>query len=234
MSGWFDGADRAYRAASAVLLLRRLRGGLRFHPGFGAADPGPGAVVAGQRHERRCARPPHGVRGRLMVVGGVAELAAPLIAGLAGRGRGLFGLGTALVLDEFALILHLRDVYWSNEGRLSIDAVFVAAGVTALLLIGVSPVRRPGRRRATSGCPDGPDASPAHPAVLVCCSARRGHAAEGQDLDRAVRPVRAAAVLRRRAAAGPAATRPGPAGATGAGPASSPGPAAGSAGCACR
>jgi len=52
----------------------------------------------------------------------------------------LFGLGTALVLDEFALILHLRDVYWSNEGRLSIDAVFVAAGVTALLLMGVSPV----------------------------------------------------------------------------------------------
>jgi hypothetical protein len=46
----------------------------------------------------------------------------------------------ALVLDEFALILHLRDVYWSNEGRLSIDAVFVAVGMTALLLIGVSPV----------------------------------------------------------------------------------------------
>ena len=53
---------------------------------------------------------------------------------------GLFGLGTALVLDEFALILHLRDVYWSNEGRISIDAVFVAAGVTALLLLGITPV----------------------------------------------------------------------------------------------
>ena len=44
-----------------------------------------------------------------------------------------------LVLDEFALILHLRDVYWSNEGRLSIDAVFVATGITALLLLGASP-----------------------------------------------------------------------------------------------
>jgi len=44
------------------------------------------------------------------------------------------------VLDEFALILHLRDVYWSNEGRLSIDAVFVAVGVTALLLLGITPV----------------------------------------------------------------------------------------------
>jgi hypothetical protein len=77
----------------------------------------------------------------LMCVGGVAELAAPLnpLGWRAGAGA-VFGLGTALVLDEFALILHLRDVYWSNEGRLSIDAVFVAAGVTALLLIGVSPV----------------------------------------------------------------------------------------------
>ena len=77
----------------------------------------------------------------LMGVGGVAELAAPLYS-LAWRSgsAALFGLGTALVLDEFALILHLRDVYWTHEGRLSIDAVFVAAGVTALLLIGVSPV----------------------------------------------------------------------------------------------
>jgi hypothetical protein len=76
----------------------------------------------------------------LMGVGGVAELAAPLDS-LVWRSipAGIFGVGMALVLDEFALILHLRDVYWSNEGRLSIDAVFVAAGVTALLLIGASP-----------------------------------------------------------------------------------------------
>jgi hypothetical protein len=77
----------------------------------------------------------------LMGVGGIAQLAAPLHP-LVWRSipAGVFGVGTALVLDEFALILHLRDVYWSNEGRLSIDAVFVAVGVTALLLIGVSPV----------------------------------------------------------------------------------------------
>ena len=76
----------------------------------------------------------------LMGVGGIAELAAPLDS-LAWRSvpAGVFGLGMALVLDEFALILHLRDVYWSREGRISIDAVFVATGVTALLLIGASP-----------------------------------------------------------------------------------------------
>ena len=76
-----------------------------------------------------------------MGIGGVAQLAAPVYSlGWRAAPAALFGLGTALVLDEFALILHLRDVYWTNEGRLSIDAVFVAAGVTALLLIGVSPV----------------------------------------------------------------------------------------------
>lgn len=77
----------------------------------------------------------------LMGVGGIAQLAVPMHP-LIWRSipAGVFGVGTALVLDEFALILHLRDVYWSNEGRLSIDAVFVALGVTALLLIGVSPV----------------------------------------------------------------------------------------------
>ncbi len=52
----------------------------------------------------------------------------------------LFGIGAALVLDEFALILHLRDVYWSQEGRTSIDAIFVALAVTVLFVLGLHPV----------------------------------------------------------------------------------------------
>jgi hypothetical protein len=51
----------------------------------------------------------------------------------------LFGCGAALVLDEFALILHLNDVYWSKRGRTSVDAVFLATGIMGLLLLGVSP-----------------------------------------------------------------------------------------------
>lgn len=35
----------------------------------------------------------------------------------------LYGLGAALTLDEFALWLNLRDVYWEREGRASVDAV---------------------------------------------------------------------------------------------------------------
>jgi hypothetical protein len=52
----------------------------------------------------------------------------------------VFGVGAALVLDEFALILHLDDVYWQEKGRTSIDAVFVAVAVTGLLVLGVRPV----------------------------------------------------------------------------------------------
>jgi len=35
--------------------------------------------------------------------------------------------------------LHLEDVYWSREGRSSIDAVLIAFVVGALLLIGANP-----------------------------------------------------------------------------------------------
>ena len=48
----------------------------------------------------------------------------------------LFGVGTGLTLDEFALWLNLKDVYWSKQGRRSIDAVMVAAGVSGMLLVG--------------------------------------------------------------------------------------------------
>jgi hypothetical protein len=51
----------------------------------------------------------------------------------------LFGCGAALVLDEFALVLHLRDVYWSEQGRTSVDAVFLAIAVFGLLLTGAAP-----------------------------------------------------------------------------------------------
>jgi len=51
----------------------------------------------------------------------------------------LFGAGAALTLDEFALWLHLEDVYWSREGRSSVDAVLIAFVVGLLLLIGANP-----------------------------------------------------------------------------------------------
>ena len=51
-----------------------------------------------------------------------------------------FGGATAVVLDEFALILHLEDVYWSDKGRKSIDAVILAFVICDLLLLGTAPL----------------------------------------------------------------------------------------------
>ncbi|MEY9214020.1 hypothetical protein [Thermobifida halotolerans] len=96
----------------------------------------PGNVTPGGLHIH------HVVFGvALMLVGGVAGL---LITDRSGwtiaTAAGLFGLGSALVLDEFALILHLRDVYWTEQGRTSVDAVFVAIALSGLLLTGLRPV----------------------------------------------------------------------------------------------
>jgi hypothetical protein len=44
-----------------------------------------------------------------------------------------------LTLDEFALWIHLRDVYWAEEGRSSFDAVVVAGVLGGLLLLGAVP-----------------------------------------------------------------------------------------------
>ncbi len=49
----------------------------------------------------------------------------------------LFGIGAALVLDEFALWLRLADVYWEPQGRASIDAVVLAGGIGVLYLLGL-------------------------------------------------------------------------------------------------
>jgi hypothetical protein len=50
-----------------------------------------------------------------------------------------FGVGAGLTIDEFALWVYLEDVYWSEQGRVSIDATVIAAAVMGLILLGFSP-----------------------------------------------------------------------------------------------
>jgi hypothetical protein len=89
----------------------------------------------------------HGVHLHHMVVGIVIVLVAGVIAFAVVPGTpGLellaiaFGSGAALILDEFALGFYLRDVYWSEEGRTSIDAAIMGFVLAGLLLTGVSPL----------------------------------------------------------------------------------------------
>ena len=51
-----------------------------------------------------------------------------------------FGVGLGLTIDEFALWVHLDDVYWAEEGRSSIDATVIAAAAMLLTLVGASPL----------------------------------------------------------------------------------------------
>ena len=76
----------------------------------------------------------------LMTVAGVASF-APFSSALLWRSvsAAAFGVGAALVLDEFALILHLDDVYWTEEGRRSVDAVFLGVALMGLLVLGAAP-----------------------------------------------------------------------------------------------
>ncbi|MFL9659741.1 hypothetical protein ACJ7VE_39330 [Streptomyces sp. PB17] len=75
----------------------------------------------------------------LTVVGGFGAVAG----GRHGFGSALaavvFGVGAGLVLDEFALILHLDDVYWTEAGRKSVEVVVLTAALVGLVLAGFTP-----------------------------------------------------------------------------------------------
>jgi hypothetical protein len=51
----------------------------------------------------------------------------------------LFGVGAGFTVDEFALWVHLDDVYWAKEGRASIDAAVIAVALMLLVLLGAQP-----------------------------------------------------------------------------------------------
>ncbi|MGP4051142.1 hypothetical protein [Streptomyces sp. 2A115] len=99
------------------------------------AGKGPfGNVKAGDLHIH------HVVPGVLLtVIGGFGAVASGGHGFGAGISAVLFGMGAGLVLDEFALILHLDDVYWSEEGRKSVEVVVVTAALVGLMLSGFLP-----------------------------------------------------------------------------------------------
>ena len=49
-----------------------------------------------------------------------------------------FAIGMGLTLDEFALWLELKDVYWEKDGRKSVDAMIIAGSVAGVLTVGFS------------------------------------------------------------------------------------------------
>ena len=75
----------------------------------------------------------------LMMFSGFLAFAAPLDAPGWHIVAILFGIGAGFTMDEFALWVRLEDVYWSEEGRSSFDAVVVATACAGLVVLGTRP-----------------------------------------------------------------------------------------------
>ncbi|HEY5114296.1 MAG TPA: hypothetical protein VIJ00_02100 [Nakamurella sp.] len=75
----------------------------------------------------------------LLVIGALTAIRGPESPWIEIAGA-LVGIGTSLILDEFALILHLEDVYWSNEGRISVELAGLTAACIGFVMLGSSPL----------------------------------------------------------------------------------------------
>ncbi len=81
----------------------------------------------------------HQVLGILIIIGtGIVLVSATPHGAALDVAAAIFGVGVSLTLDEFALWLHLQDVYWTTEGRKSVDAIFCVLAVTGVLIGGTS------------------------------------------------------------------------------------------------
>lgn len=76
----------------------------------------------------------------LLIAGGFTAVGAPPVSAWTYLAALLIGVGASLVLDEFAMIFRLQDVYWTQEGQLSVNMVTLAAACVGLAVAGVSPV----------------------------------------------------------------------------------------------
>ncbi|MFC8247108.1 hypothetical protein [Streptomyces chartreusis] len=75
----------------------------------------------------------------LTIIGGFCAVAGGQRGFGSAAAAVIFGIGAGLVMDEFALILHLDDVYWTEDGRKSVEMVVLTAALVGLLLLGFAP-----------------------------------------------------------------------------------------------
>jgi len=75
----------------------------------------------------------------LMMLAGFLGFAVPLDPPWWHLVAATFGVGAGFTMDEFALWVHLDDVYWSQEGRTSFDAVVIAVAFAGLIVVGTTP-----------------------------------------------------------------------------------------------
>lgn len=115
-------------------------------------------LVVGERHIH------HFVPGIVMafLAGGAAVVSRDArIDGRAGRLLAVpFGAGVALTLDESALLLRLDDVYWSEEGIISVQITLAALALLSSATLVRRVLRRGERRLHASPAPAGAATTP--------------------------------------------------------------------------
>ncbi|NMH99293.1 hypothetical protein HF526_18540 [Pseudonocardia sp. K10HN5] len=99
------------------------------HTGHG---PSSGGITAGGRHL-------HHYNIGIMLLGAVGAVA---VRGRADHHRhpmtaAAYGSGAALIIDEAALLIDLKDVYWANDGRKSVDAAIATIALGGAYLAAV-------------------------------------------------------------------------------------------------
>ena len=77
----------------------------------------------------------------LLILGGFSAVGSPPLSVWIYLAALPVGIGASLVLDEFAMIFRLQDVYWTQEGQLSVNMVTLAAACVGLAAVGVSPIK---------------------------------------------------------------------------------------------
>jgi hypothetical protein len=112
------------------LITRMVTRLIRSGSGGGA---GLGNVSLGGNHIH------HQVFGILIIIGtGIALVSTTPHGAALDAAAAVFGIGVGLTVDEFALWLHLKDVYWAEQGRQSVDAIFCILVITGVLIGGAN------------------------------------------------------------------------------------------------
>ncbi|MDX6609310.1 MAG: hypothetical protein QOF85_1235 [Solirubrobacterales bacterium] len=73
------------------------------------------------------------------------------------------GIGMGLTFDEAALLLDLRDVYWTRQGLLSVQLSLGATAILSIAILTQRMLRRGERRREAEGLIPPAAADPANP-----------------------------------------------------------------------
>jgi hypothetical protein len=119
----FAGTFLAARGTTYLLRTRRSVGPFR-------------SVIVGRRHIH------HFVPGIVLAFAAGAVAIVSRDEALEPRLAVPFGIGMGLTLDESALLLQLEDVYWTQEGLLSVQITLSVIAVLASLALGLRFLRR--------------------------------------------------------------------------------------------